>query len=69
MDVPLLLISSSTEIKWDIIAELPIPVPPDEDYDTYLADVMELESKISKHLSLLEEKREELRSKFNDLFQ
>jgi type I restriction enzyme M protein len=61
--------SSSTEIKWAIVAELPIPVPPGADYDTFLADVIELESKISKHLALLEERREELQSKFWTLFQ
>ncbi len=61
--------SPSTEIKWSIIADLPVPIPLGGDYDTFLADVMELESKISKHLALLEERREELQSKFSTLFQ
>ena len=49
--------SSSTEIKWDIVSSVQVPVPPDDDYDTFLADVMELESKIGRHATLLEERR------------
>lgn len=60
--------SSSTEIKWDVISKLPVPVPDNEDYDTFLADVMELESKIQKHATLLEERRKEMADRFNGLF-
>jgi len=60
--------SSSTEIKWDIISTLPVPVPPGEDYDTFLAEVMELESKIDRHFELMQRQRAELESKFAKLF-
>jgi type I restriction enzyme M protein len=60
--------SSSTEIKWNNISRIPVPTPPNDDYDTFLADIMELESKIEKYTGLLEERREELQSKFGKLF-
>jgi len=60
--------SSSTEIKWEIISKLPVPVPENEDYDTFLADVMELESKIQKYSTLLQERRKELAERFSGLF-
>lgn len=60
--------SSSTEIKWDVISKLPVPIPEKEDYDTFLADIMEIESKIQKHATLLEERRKELTDRFSSLF-
>lgn len=59
---------SSTEIKWDVIKNLPVPVPPNGDYDTFLADIMELESKIDRYAKILNEKRDELSQKFAGLF-
>ena len=60
--------SSSTEIKWDVIKEIPVPMPPNNDFDTFLADVIEIESKIELHQKLLEDKKESLRNKFEELF-
>jgi type I restriction enzyme M protein len=60
--------SSSTEIKWDVIKKIPVPTPPDGDYDTFLADVLELESKIDKYNKLLNENQETLNKKFQNLF-
>jgi type I restriction enzyme M protein len=60
--------SSSTEIKWEVIKELPVPMPPNNDFDTFLADVIELESKIEQHEKLLKEKTEALNVKFTNLF-
>lgn len=60
--------SSSTEIKWEVIKNLPIPAPPDLDFDTFTADVIEVESKIHRYRSLLDEHERQLRSKFTSLF-
>ena len=60
--------SSSTEIKWEVIKEIPVPLPPNNDFDTFLADVIEIESKIESHQKLLEDKKKALNSKFEDLF-
>ena len=60
--------SSSTEIKWDVIKEIPVPMPPNNDFDTFLADVIEIESKIESHQKLLEDKKEALKNKFEELF-
>jgi type I restriction-modification system DNA methylase subunit len=60
--------SSSTEIKWDIIKELPVPVPPGRDFDTFLADVTEIESKIQAHEQKLLSLTDTLSRKFADLF-
>ncbi|XUW99989.1 MAG: N-6 DNA methylase [Dehalogenimonas sp.] len=60
--------SSSTEVKWNVIKEIAVPTPANQDYDTFLADIMEFESKISKYSKLLEESRKELKQKFTNLF-
>lgn len=60
--------SSSTEIKWDVISKIPVPAPPNGDYDTFLADIIEIESKIEKYSSLLDDLSIKLQSKFTDLF-
>jgi hypothetical protein len=60
--------SSSTEIKWEAIADLPVPSPENGDYDTFLADVMEIESKIENHRRHLVEHTSELMSRFSRLF-
>ena len=45
-----------------------MPLPPEGDFDTFLADIMELESMIDKHQGLLEEETKTLNKKFHDLF-
>ncbi len=40
--------SSSTEIKWEAIKHIPVPSPPSNDFDTFLEDMAELESKIGE---------------------
>ncbi|MDX0162457.1 N-6 DNA methylase [Sinorhizobium meliloti] len=59
---------SSTEIKWEIIKNLPIPLPPDGDYDTFLADVAEIEDKIDANSRALDFLKKDLRKKFQTLF-
>jgi len=60
--------SSSTEIKWEVIKDLAVPLPPNNDFDTFLADVMEIESKVEKYDKLLNDRRQELKRIFEDLF-
>ncbi len=60
--------SSSTEIKWDVVKELPIPSPPNGDYDTFLADVIEMESMVEKYQQLLADSKKALKEKFEQLF-
>jgi len=60
--------SSSTEVKWNVIKDIVVPTPDKQDYDTFLADVMELESKITKYCKLMEDSRKELNQKFTNLF-
>lgn len=60
--------SSSTEIKWEAIADLPVPVPGGEDYDTFLSDVLELESKIENYREQMAKKQAELKGRFANLF-
>jgi len=60
---------SSTEIKWDVIKKIPVPVPENKDYDTFLADILELESKIDKHKELVVDFEQRLTEKFTKLFQ
>jgi restriction endonuclease S subunit len=60
--------SSSTEIKWDVIKDIPVPMPPNGDFDTFTADVIELESKINKFEELLADRRRELAEIFQRLF-
>jgi hypothetical protein len=45
-----------------------VPLPPEGDFDTFLADIMELEFMIDKYQGLLEEETKTLNKKFHDLF-
>ena len=60
---------SSTEIKWDIIKKIPVPVPENKDYDTFLADVLEIESKIERHKEQVATFENRLTEHFTRLFQ
>jgi hypothetical protein len=59
---------SSSTGKWEKIKSLPISLPPSGDFDTFLADVMVLESMMAKYRDLVREKEEALRDKFGKLF-
>ena len=59
---------SSTEIKWDIIKKIHVPVPDGGDYDSFLAEVMELESKIDAARKQLKKDQDHLVGKFKSLF-
>src|SRR4030095_12016818 len=56
--------SSSTEIKWDVIKTVPVPCPPNMDFDSFIADVAEIESKLHKYQNLADEHRKQLNDKF-----
>ncbi|MFY7896708.1 MAG: hypothetical protein ACOVP8_10780, partial [Phycisphaerales bacterium] len=58
---------SSTEIKWRVIKDLPIPPPPNLDFDTFCADVIEAESKIARYRGLLDEEEAGLTDRFRTL--
>jgi hypothetical protein len=59
---------SSTEIKWDTIKDIPIPMPPGGDFDSFIADVLEMESKLSQLNTRIHEIQTLLSRKFNNLF-
>ena len=59
--------SSSTEIKWSAIKNLPIPLPPNMDFDTFCADVIEIESNIHRYRTLLDESENQLLNTFTTL--
>jgi len=59
---------SSTEIKWDIIKKIPVPVPDNEDYDTFLSEVLELESKINHNREQMLANENRLVNLFGALF-
>ncbi len=60
---------SSTEIKWDAIKEIAVPLPPSDDIDTFLADVIEIQSKMENADRQVKNFRSELNKKFENLFQ
>ncbi|NTV51287.1 MAG: N-6 DNA methylase [Desulfobulbaceae bacterium] len=60
---------SSTEIKWETIKKIPVPVPENKDYDTFLANIIELESKIQKHKEQVSSLEDKLTEYFTLLFQ
>jgi type I restriction enzyme M protein len=60
---------SSTEIKWNIIKKIPVPVPTDKDYDSFLADVLALESKIERHQDQVTLLGKQLSDCFTKLFE
>jgi type I restriction enzyme M protein len=60
--------SSSTEIKWEVIKDIPVPMPPNNDFDTFIADVIEIESKAKRYEELAWERRLELENIFKRLF-
>ncbi len=59
---------SSTEIKWAVIKNIPVPVPKSRDYDTFLSEVLELESKIEHGQELARTNEQRLIGLFNALF-
>lgn len=61
--------SSSTEIKWELIRNLPVPLPPGGDYDTFMAEVIEIESRVSRYAALLDENQRKLRESFTRLLE
>jgi hypothetical protein len=59
---------SSTELKWREMGSIAVPTPPGDDYDTFLADVLEMESRAKTYENRLHEVRTAMLDKFADLF-
>jgi type I restriction enzyme M protein len=59
---------SSTEIKWDVIRKISVPVPRNRDYDSFLSEVLELESKIDLGRAQIVSNESKLLKLFNALF-
>lgn len=60
--------SSSGELKWEKMKELPIPEPQDGDYDKFMTDIGNIEAQIESQELLLQEKKAEINQKFEGLF-
>lgn len=59
---------SSTEIKWDVIKKISVPIPKDGDYDSFVADVLELESRIENARNQAAVNETKMLELFNNLF-
>lgn len=60
---------SSTEIKWDIIKDIPVPLPSSDEIDTFLADIIDIQSKMENADRQVRSLRSELNGKFEALFE
>ncbi len=60
--------SSSTQIKLDDLKDIYIPLPPDEDYDLIIDDVVQLREEISEIEDILNKRHNELDRLFLDLY-
>jgi len=60
--------SSSTEVKFDQLKDLYIPIPPQEDFDLFIDDTIGLQEDISDLERHLKEKREALENRFLHLY-
>lgn len=59
---------SSTEIKWDSIKDIPVPLPSSDEIDTFLADVIEIQSRIENVDRTARTLKAQLSEKFEVLF-
>ena len=60
--------SSSTEIKFDQLAEILVPLPEDDDFDLWLEQVNTLTSDINEARAVMKGKEQELQSLLDDLY-
>ena len=60
--------SSSTEIKFDQLAEILVPLPADDDFDLWLEQVNTLTSEIEQSRAITESKKRELQSLLDGLY-
>ena len=60
--------SSSTEVKFDHLAEILVPLPDDDDFDLWLEQVNTLTSDIDEARAVMESKEQELQSVLDGLY-
>ena len=60
--------SSSTEIKFDQLAEILVPLPEDDDFDLWLEKINNLTVEIEDARSVMETKEQELHTFMDDLY-
>jgi restriction endonuclease S subunit len=61
--------SSSTEVTFQQLKDIYIPIPPEEDVDLFIDDIVKLREEISNLESQLYEKRTKLQDRFVQLYQ
>jgi len=61
--------SSSTEVKFDQLKNLYIPIPPGEDFDLFIDDIVRLREEIADLDQQLSEKHTKLKSRFLQLYE
>ena len=61
--------SSSTEVKFDQLEDLYILIPPGEDFDLFIDDIVRLREEIADIDQQLSEKRTKLKSRFLQLYE
>ena len=61
--------SSSTEVKFDQLAEILVPLPEDNDFDLWLEQVNTLTAEIDESRATMESKEQELQSLLDGLYQ
>lgn len=61
--------SSSTEVKFDQLEDLYIPIPPGEDFDLFIDDIVRLREEIADIDQQLSEKHTKLKSRFLQLYE
>jgi len=60
--------SSSTEVKFDQLKDLYIPIPPGEDFDLFVDDIVGLREEIIDLQQQIDEKRTQLEDRFLELY-
>jgi len=60
--------SLSTEIKFDQLSEIQVPLPDDDDFDLWVENINALTDEISESRSSLRQKEKELQSFINNLY-
>ena len=60
--------SSSTEIKFDQLSEIQVPLPGDDDFDLWLEKINLLNDAVIASRSILQRKEQELKSLVSGLY-
>ena len=60
--------SSSTEVKFEQLRDLYIPIPPGEDFDLFIDDITVLREEICDMERIINTKRSDLQDRFEKLY-